>query len=166
VAVSALPASRASSRARSTIGAVPCAFRSILPWWSPQLAQEAERRSAAQRRPGQTAEEAPVAGRSPDHRPQRCLGVQLAVELAEVEEDGRLQQRLLLGLLDPAGELVLPGTTRDAPGRVGGHHSARAAGQATALQRHRQVLGQGREPLAGAAGRVVGQHQGVVLIGA
>ena len=55
---------------------------------------------------------------------------------------------------------------RDAPGRVGGHHVARAAGQAAALQRRRQVLGQGREPLAGAGGRVIGQHQRVVLVAA
>jgi glycine/D-amino acid oxidase-like deaminating enzyme len=59
--------------------------------------------------PGQAAEEAPVAGRPPDHRPQRVLGVQLAVELPEVEEDGRVQRRLLLRFVDPPAEPVLPG---------------------------------------------------------
>ena len=147
VASSALPASRASSRARSTIGAVPCAFRSILPWWSPRSWRRkpsgGRRRSAAR---GQAAEEPPVAGRLADHRPQRRLGVQVAMELAEVEEDGRIQQRLLLGLLDPAAELVLPGAAAGRAWLGWWPDVAGTAGQAAALQGRRQVLGQGREP--------------------
>ena len=70
------------------------------------------------------------------------------------------------GCLDPAGELVLPGPQRHPPGRVGGHDVAGAAGQAAALQGGGQPFGHGREPGVGPRWRVVGQGQGVVLVGA
>ena len=56
--------------------------------------------------------------------------------------------------------------SRHPPGRVGGHDVARAAGEPAALQGGCQPLGQGLEPGVGARRRVVGQHQGVVLVAA
>jgi hypothetical protein len=62
------------------------------------------RNAATARRP----EEPAVAGHPPDDPPQRLLGGQVAVQLPEVKEDRRLEQGILLRLLDPAGEPVLP----------------------------------------------------------
>jgi hypothetical protein len=67
--------------------------------------------------------------------PERCLGVEVAVELAEVEVGGRGEHRVLVWLLYPADELLLPGPQRDPPGRVGGHDVARAADEPALFQR-------------------------------
>jgi hypothetical protein len=107
-------------------------------------------------------------GRRPPQRdpPQRLLGVQLAVQLPEVEEGRRLEQGVLLRLLDPVDEPVLPGRQWHPTGRVGGHHVAGAAGEAAAFQGRRQRFGQGREPAVGSRRGGVGHHQGRVLVGA
>ena len=133
---------------------------------APQVAREAQRRPAAQGSRGQPAEELPAAGGPADHPPQPFLDVQVAVDLPEVEEDRRLEQRLLLRPLDPAGELLLPRPQRRPPGRVGGHDVAGTAGEATALQGDGQPLGQRREPVACPRREVVGEDQRVVLVGA
>ena len=112
-----------------------------------QVMEEPERWAPPEGRHGQAAEEPPVAGGLADDPPKRRLGLQLAVELAEVEVGGRGQHRVLLRLLDPADELLLPGPQRHPPGRVGGHDVARAADEAALLQGGRQVLGQGGEPV-------------------
>ena len=57
------------------------------------------------------------------------LGVEFAVELAKVEVGGRGEHRVLLRLLYPAEELLLPGPQWDPPGR--GWWSAMSPGQRT-----------------------------------
>ena len=131
-----------------------------------QVVEEPERWAPPEGRHGQAAEEPPVAGGLADDPPKRRLGLQLAVELAEVDVGGRGQHRVLLRLLDPADELLLPGPQRDPPGRVGGHDVAGAADKPALLQGGRQVLGQGGEPAVGPRWGAIGHHQGVVLVGA
>jgi hypothetical protein len=131
-----------------------------------EVARESRGRPAEHDGRGQSAEELPAAGGQADHPPQPLLDVQVAVDLPEVEEGRRVEQRVLLRPFDPAGEQLLPRPQRHPPGRVGGHDVAGAAGEATAFEGDGQPLGQRREPVGCPRRGVVGEDQRVVLVGA
>ena len=130
-----------------------------------EVAEEAERRLPVVRLLRQMREE-PARLRRPGHHRAVQPGEQrvVAVHGTHVEERLGVEQRVRLGLVDPAAEVRSPCGHRNPPPGIARHHVSRAARVAARLEPGDDALRQRREVRLVLVGVRVVQEQGGVLV--